>query len=97
MIALSRANEVRRRRAKLKRQLRDGRVQLEEVLAKPADYLATAEIFDLLLAAPKLGPVKAARLLTLARVSQTKTVGRLTERQRGRLIEILNHQHRQTI
>ena len=90
MIALRQANEVRSRRAKLKRELREGGVQLEEVLAAPADYLATAEIFDLLVAAPQIGPVKAARLLTAAGASQSKTVGWLSERQRGRLIELLS-------
>jgi hypothetical protein len=97
MIALERANEVRSRRAKLKWQLRDGRVRLNEVLAAPADYLATAEVFELLVAAPQIGPVKAARLLTRASVSQSKTVSQLSERQRDRLIELLGSQHRATI
>ena len=71
MIALRQANEVRSRRAKLKQHLRQGRVRLEEVLAAPGDYLATTEVFDLLVAAPQIGPVKAARLLTMARVSRS--------------------------
>jgi hypothetical protein len=90
MVALRQANEVRSRRAELKRELREGVVLLEEVLAAPADYLATAEVFDLLMAAPKIGPVRATRLLTVAGVSQSKTVGRLSERQRRRLIELLS-------
>jgi hypothetical protein len=97
MIALGRANEVRSRRAKLKWQLRDGRVRLDEVLAAPADYLASAEVFDLLVAAPKIGPVKATQLLTRAGVSQSKTVSQLSERQRGSLIELLGSQHRARI
>jgi S13-like protein len=97
LIALRRANEIRSRRANLKQQLRAGRVPLEEILAAPPDYLATADVFDLLVAVPKIGPVKAARLLTSARVSQSKTVGWLSERQRGRLIELLSRQHRETI
>ena len=97
MTALRQANEVRGRRAELKRQLREGAVRLEEVIAAPADYLATAEVFDLLVAAPKIGPAKAARLLTRARVSQSKTICQLSERQRGRLIELLDSQHRATV
>lgn len=96
MVALRQANEVRSKRAKLKWQLRDGIVRLEDVLAAPAAYLATAEIFDLLVAAPKIGPAKATRLLTVARVSQSKTISQLTERQRGRLIELLTSQHHTT-
>jgi hypothetical protein len=90
MIALRQANQVRGLRAKLKRDLRAGTVRLEQILASGADYLDTAEVFDLLVAVPKIGPVKAAHLLTFARISPSKTVGALSERQRARLIELLS-------
>jgi ribosomal protein S13 len=47
-------------------------------------------VFDMLVAVPKIGPVKAARLLTIARINPSKTVGELTERQRTHLIELLS-------
>ena len=90
MSALSQANQVRGLRAKLKQDLRADKVRLELVLATRADYLASAEVFDLLVAVPKIGPVKAGRLLTVARVSPSKTIGGLSERQRARLIELLS-------
>ncbi len=90
MIALRQANQVRGLRAKLKQDLRADKVRLELVLATRADYLASAEVFDLLVAVPKIGPVKAGRLLTVARVSPSKTVGELSERQRTCLIELLS-------
>ena len=90
MIALAQANRVRGLRAKLKQDLRQGTVRLELILATDADYLASAEVFDLLVALPKIGPVKAGRLLTIARISPSKTVGQLSERQRARLIELLS-------
>jgi hypothetical protein len=90
MIALRQANQVRGLRAKLKRDLRAGTVRLEQILASGADYLDTAEVFDLLVAVPKIGPVKAAHLLTIAGISPSKTVGALSERQRARLIELLS-------
>jgi hypothetical protein len=90
MIALRRANQVRGLRSKLKQDLRPGKVRLEQILATGADYLASAEVFDLLVAVPKIGPVKAARLLTIARISPSKTVAELSERQRARLIELLS-------
>ena len=90
MSALSQANQVRGLRAKLKQDLRADRVRLELVLAARADYLASAEVFDLLVAVPKIGPVKAGRLLTVARISPSKTIGGLSERQRARLIELLS-------
>jgi hypothetical protein len=46
--------------------------------------------FDLLLAVPKIGPVRAGRLLGTARVRQTKTIGSLTDRQRADLIRLLH-------
>jgi S13-like H2TH domain len=90
MIALSQANQVRGLRAKLKQDLREGTVRLEQILATGADYVATAEVFDLLVAVPKIGPVKAGRLLTIARISPSKTVGALSGRQRASLIELLS-------
>jgi DNA-binding NarL/FixJ family response regulator len=90
MNALRQANQVRSLRAKLKRDLREGTVRLEQILATRAGYLATAKVFDLLVAVPKIGPVKAARLLNLAGISPSKTVVALSERQRDRLIELLS-------
>jgi hypothetical protein len=90
MVALREANRVRGLRAKLKQDLRADRVRLELVLATRTDYLASAELFDLLVAVPKIGPVKAGRLMTVAGVSPSKTVGGLSERQRARLIELLS-------
>jgi len=90
MIALRQANQVGGLRAKLKQDLRKGTVRLEQILATGTDYLDGAEVFDLLVAVPKIGPVKAAHLLTIARISPAKTVAALSERQRARLIELLS-------
>ena len=90
MIALKQANEVRGLRAKLKQDLHRGTVRLEQILAAGALYVDTAEVFDLLVAVPKIGPVKAGHLLTIARISPSKTVGALSGRQRRRLIELLS-------
>ena len=94
MNALRQANQVRSLRAKLKRDLREGTVRLEQILATDADYLASAEVFDLLVAVPQIGPVKAAHLLTIARISPSKTVAALSGRQRARLIELLRASRR---
>ncbi len=90
MNPLRQANQVRGLRAKLKHDLREGNVRLEQILATRADYLASAEVFDLLVAMPKIGPVKAGRLLTTAGISAGKTAGELSGRQRARLIELLS-------
>ncbi len=61
MEALKRANDIRVRRAQLKKDLKDGSVQIEEVLREPPDYVETAKVFDILMAVPKFGRVKAAQ------------------------------------
>jgi hypothetical protein len=90
MDALKRANDVRVRRAKLKKDLKDGRVRIQTILGNPPEYVETAKVVDILMAVPKFGRVKAARFLNMCRISQSKTVGGLSERQRTELIELFN-------
>ncbi len=89
MEALRRANEIRVRRAQLKKELKAGSVQIETVLQDPPDYVETAKVIDILMAVPKFGRVKAARFLNQCRISQSKTVGGLSERQRAELVSLL--------
>jgi len=86
--ALRQANEIRSRRAALKKELASGRVRIEDVLAQPPAYAKTAKVHDLLLAVPKVGPARVDRLLSHCRIAPSKTVGGMTERQRGELIEL---------
>jgi hypothetical protein len=89
MDALKRANEIRTERAQLKRDLKAGRIGIQSLLLNPPEYLATAKVFDLLLAVPKYGRVKANRILTHCRISPSKTIGGLSERQRNELVSYL--------
>jgi hypothetical protein len=89
MDALRRANEIRVRRAQLKKDLKAGNVHIEEILRRPPDYVETAKVFDMLMAVPKFGRVKAARFLNQCRISQSKTVGGLSDRQRTELVGLL--------
>src|ERR1700731_1332429 len=82
MEALKRANDIRVRRAQLKKDLQSGDVSIEQILRDPPEFVSTAKVFDMLLAVPKFGRVKAARLLNTCRISQSKTVGGLSDRQR---------------
>jgi hypothetical protein len=89
MEALQKANEIRSQRAQLKKELKAGDLDIVDVLASPPDFLLTAKVVDLLLVVPKFGRVKATRVLTRCRISQAKTVGGLSDRQRAELIETL--------
>jgi hypothetical protein len=90
MDALRRANDVRVRRAQLKKDLKDGKVRIQTILGDPPEYVATAKVVDILMAVPKFGRVKAARFLNTCRISQSKTVGGLSDRQRAELIDLFN-------
>jgi S13-like H2TH domain len=90
MDALRRANDIRVKRAQLKKDLKDGRVRIEEILRQPPEYVSTAKVVDILMAVPKFGRVKAARFLNTCRISQSKTVGGLSDRQRTELIGLFS-------
>ncbi len=90
MEALKRANDVRVQRARLKRDLKSGSAEIGAILTDPPEYVSTAKVFDILMSVPKFGRVKAARFLNQCRISQSKTVGGLSERQRAELIGLFN-------
>ena len=89
MDALQRANEIRTRRAQLKRDLKAGRYSIHQLLAEPPEYTETAKVFDMLLAVPKYGRVKVNKILAQCRISPSKTIGGLSERQRSELVLLL--------
>ncbi|HWC27152.1 MAG TPA: integration host factor, actinobacterial type [Solirubrobacteraceae bacterium] len=87
--ALTRANHVRSERAQLKKDLKAGRTSIHTLLLEPPDYIKTAKVFDLLLAVPKYGRVKVNKVLAQCRISPSKTIGGLSERQRAELVRLL--------
>ncbi|MQA74013.1 MAG: hypothetical protein GEU88_06680 [Solirubrobacterales bacterium] len=89
MRALRRANEIRSARAQLKRDLKAGKRRIEKLLADPPEYVMSAKAFDMILAVPKYGRVKANKILTQCRISPSKTIGGLSERQRAELVQYL--------
>jgi hypothetical protein len=89
MDALARANQIRVKRAQLKRDLKSGRLSIHSLLLKPPEYVETAKVFDMLLAVPKYGRVKVNKILAHCRISPSKTIGGLSERQRSELVSLL--------
>jgi hypothetical protein len=89
--ALERANAVRAARAKLKRDLAAGRADLAPLVLNPPEFVTSAKVVDLLVSLPKIGPVRAHRILSQARIAPTKTLGGLTGRQRGELLNLIQH------
>jgi hypothetical protein len=89
MRALEMANEIRTKRAQLKRDLKAGKVKIDALLLDPPEWLDSAKVFDIILAVPKYGRVKVNRILNQCRISPSKTIGGLSERQRAELVALL--------
>ncbi len=89
--ALERANAVRANRAKLKRDLAAGRADLAPLIRNPPEFATSAKVVDLLVSLPKIGQVKAHRILSHARIAPNKTLGGLTDRQRDELLNLIPH------
>jgi recombinational DNA repair protein RecR len=80
--ALQRANHVRLARAELKRRIAEGELTAAEViLASPweADGMAIA---DVLMSQRRWGGTRCRKFLAMFQISEAKTVGSLTQRQR---------------
>jgi hypothetical protein len=88
MSALGRANEVRMLRAELKRDLITRQVLIEDVLLSPPDWLLSANVVSVLLAAPRMGRRRSVRALHGIGVHDlTRPLGSLTVRQRQLLAQ----------
>lgn len=88
--ALKTANRIRMFRAGAKRELKAApRRAALSVLLDPPPEMETMKIFDLLLSMPKVGRVKANRALNTCRISPSKTIGGMTDRQRNELARVL--------
>lgn len=89
MDALQEANRIRSYRAVVKREIKAGRRSIIDELVEVHELMATMKVLDLLLAVPKVGRVKAMKVLNRERISPSKTVGGLSERQRLALVAAL--------
>lgn len=89
MDALETANDVRSYRANLKKDIKAGRVSIVKLLTDPPEKIETMKIFDLLLVVPKMGRVKVNKLLMQCRISPSKTIGGMSERQRTEMVSML--------
>lgn len=84
--ALAKAASVYQNRANIKRRVATGEIRATDVVvANPPDCV-NLTVFELLCAQPRWGRMRALRFLCHVKVSESLTVGGLTERQR-RLIE----------
>lgn len=83
--ALARANRVRQARAKLKRRIAHGDVSAGEVILFHQQEVDSMPVADVLTSQRHWGDMRCRRFLTPMRVSENKTIGSMTERQRRAL------------
>jgi hypothetical protein len=87
--ALSRANEVRLARAELKRRVATGETTAGAVILESPWEAQSMSVADLLMSQRRWGITRCRKVLGQVPVSETKTVGSLTERQRRALASLL--------
>ena len=87
--ALSRANQVRLARAELKRSVACGEISAGDVILESPWEAASMTVADLLMAQRRWGLTRCRKVLGQIPVSETKTIGSLTERQRRALALLL--------
>lgn len=87
--ALARANEVRLARATLKKRVSEGEISVAEVVLQTPWEAETMPVLDLLMSQRRWGLTRCRRFLQCIPMSETKTVGSMTERQRNAMARML--------
>ena len=90
LLALERANRVRLSRATLKRRLQAGEVAAADAILCSSRDTDTMTVAELLRNQRGWGPTRSAKVLRSVSLSEKKTLGSLTERQRVMLAAVLS-------
>ncbi|HHY69830.1 MAG TPA: integration host factor, actinobacterial type [Bacillota bacterium] len=86
MAALEKAQDMRRARADLRAQLKKGEVTLEEVLNRDDPVVARMKVSYLLQSMPRVGKVKAEKIMKEIGINESRRVQGLGKRQRQALL-----------
>jgi hypothetical protein len=89
MQALRRANAVRLARADLKRRVAEGEISVAEVIMTSPWEAESMTISDLLTSQRRWGHTRCRKFLQCVPMSENKTIGSMTERQRRALAQML--------
>jgi hypothetical protein len=90
MRALERANQVRLARAELKRDVAAGETSVAEVIVQCPWEAASMAVGDLLMSQRRWGQTRCRKFLAQIPMSEQKTIGSMTDRQRRTLAAILS-------
>jgi hypothetical protein len=97
MRALEQANRVRLARAELKRLVAEGETSVADVVLSCPWQAESMAIADLLMSQHRWGRTRCRRFLSTIPMSETKTVGSMTDRQRRALAAQLNGEDASTV
>lgn len=87
--ALERANKVRLARAELKRRVASGEIGVAEVILRCPWEAHSMAVADLLMSQRRWGHTRCRKFLSRVPMSEQKTIGSMTERQRHTLAAML--------
>jgi hypothetical protein len=90
MRALERANKVRLARAEMKRRVAAGEVGVDEVILGCPWEAQSMAVADLLMSQRRWGQTRCRKFLAQIPMSEKKTIGSMTERQRHTLAALLS-------
>jgi hypothetical protein len=90
MRALERANQVRLARAELKRRVATGELGVVDVILECPWEAESMAVADLLMSQRRWGQTRCRKLLAQIPMSEKKTIGSMTERQRRTLASMLS-------
>src|SRR4051794_8234110 len=90
MQALAQANRVRLARAELKRQVAEGEADVADIVLECPWEAESMTIADLLMSQHRWGRSRCRRFLLSIPMTETKTIGSMTERQRKELASRLS-------
>jgi len=90
MRALERANKVRLARAELKRRVAAGELEVSEVILECPWQAESMAVGDLLMSQRRWGQTRCRKFLSQIPISENKTIGSMTDRQRQALAAMLS-------
>ena len=90
MRALERANKVRLARAELKRRVAAGELEVSEVILECPWQAESMAVGDLLMSQRRWGQTRCRKFLSQIPISENKTIGSMTDRQRLALAAMLS-------
>ena len=86
MKALEKAQDMRKARADLREQLKKGEIKLEEVLDRDDPVVSRMKVSYLLESLPRVGKVKAGKIMSEIGINESSRVQGLGKRQREALL-----------